>query len=213
LGRAAHEIVRLVRARRGYVAGNDVAGASGERRSGTWTVRVPVEAYETFLADVARLGEVQKTHAEAEDVGEEFYDVDARLRAKRLEEQRLLVHMERSTARLTDILAVERELSRVRGEVERMEGRLRFLADQTALTTATITVHEARSFVPSRPVPFGAQAARTLSGSVAALGAAVRGATLAALALLPWLVVVGVPALLVWRAARRRRTARSDRNG
>jgi tellurite resistance protein len=66
---------------------------------------------------------VRSLNSDAQDVTEEFYDVDARLRNKRVEEQRLVEHLKKSTARLQDILAVEREISRVRGEIEQMEGR------------------------------------------------------------------------------------------
>src|SRR5262249_42003483 len=138
LAGAEREMMKLVQASGGYVAENDLSNQSGARGQGSWKVRVPVDAFDAFLEGVARLGELQRVHRDSQDVSMEYYDVEARISNKQQEEKRLLKHLADSTGKLEDILNVERELSRVRGEVEQMQGRLRFLADQTTLSTVTI---------------------------------------------------------------------------
>ena len=91
-------------------------------------------------------------------MSEEYFDLDARQAAKKVEETRLLKHLADSTGKLDEILAVERELSRVRSEIERMQGRLRALSNLTTLATVTINVSEIKDYVPPRaprPCPRG----------------------------------------------------------
>ncbi|MGV3721593.1 MAG: DUF4349 domain-containing protein, partial [Actinomycetota bacterium] len=126
---------------------------------------------------------------------------------KRVEETRLLEHLRKSTGTLADILAVEQELSRVRGEIEQLQGRLRLLANQTELTTITVAINEAQEFVPIRGTSFGAEAARTLRGSISAMKQAAQGLALVVIALLPWLLVAAVivaPVVLLLRRLSRR---------
>jgi hypothetical protein len=78
----------------------------------------------------------------AEDVGEEFVDVSARLANARRLEDRIVVLLATRTGKLEDVIAAERELARVREEIERYEGRLRFLRNRVALSTLAVTVHE-----------------------------------------------------------------------
>ena len=87
----------------------------------------------------------QKNTTDSQDVTEEYYDVEARIKNKRVEEERLLKHLEQSTGKLEDILKVEKEISRVRGEIERQQGRLQYLDKLSALTTVTITLHERKA--------------------------------------------------------------------
>ena len=83
----------------------------------------------------------------AEDVGEEFTDITARVANAHRLEQRLIDLLATRTGKLPDVLDVERELARVREEIERMEGRLRYLKTQVATSTLTVTVHEAAPVV------------------------------------------------------------------
>lgn len=205
LEKTRRELVRRVKAHGGYLSDTALSGSTGESREGTWTVRIPVDRYEAFVEEVSRLGEVQALRTGSQDVSEEFYDIESRLKAKRVAEERLLKHLERSTTRLTDILAVERELSRVHSEIEQMEGRLRFLANQTDLTTVTITIHEAKGYTPPSPETLGTQVARTFSESVRLLGDTGKGILLTLIALLPWLLVIGLPLMFLLRRAWRRR--------
>ena len=78
----------------------------------------------------------------AEDVGEEFVDVAARAANGRKLEQRLIDILGTRTGKLSDVLAVERELARVREDIQRQEGRMRYLRTRASLSTLSVTVHE-----------------------------------------------------------------------
>jgi hypothetical protein len=85
---------------------------------------------------------VDFVNVNAEDVGEEFVDLTARAANGRRLEERLLDLLGSRTGRLQDVLAVERELARVREEIERLDGRLRYLRTRAAMSTLSVTVHE-----------------------------------------------------------------------
>jgi Domain of unknown function (DUF4349) len=204
------KLVQLVKTYKGYVAGTEVGGSAGSARQGRWKVRIPVDGYEAFMADVSKLGELQTIHTDSQDVTEEYYDVAARLSNKQVEERRLLRHLEKSTAKLSDILSVERELSRVRGEIEQLQGRLRVLANLSALTTVTITISEVKEYIAPKPTTFGAQISRSFHGSLMALRDVGKGLVLTVVALAPWLIVLALLAVPITWLTRRYRPRRTD---
>ena len=202
-------ISRLIEEHEGFLAESDQSSLALNQRRATWRVRVPVAHFQAFTNAVARLGEVRQNHVGSQDVTEEYMDLDARIRNKREEEKRLLKHLADSTGKLEDILAVEKELSRVRGEAEQMEGRLRFLADRSDLSTVTIEANEWKDYKPPVAATFGTQVGRTFFKSVEALVEFGRALALVAVALAPWipLVVVGLLAIrwLIRHGQRRER--------
>lgn len=202
MSEAARKLARRVREMGGYVSGANLTGSEGTPRSGSWIIRLPVSRFEAFMNGVTDFGILESSNTASQDVSEEFYDVEARLRNKRMEEARLLEHLRRSTAKLSDILAVEREISRVREEIERMEGRLRFLANQTDLTTITVSMREERDYVPARPATFMEKARTAFRDSRQALGAFLQVVALTVITLIPWLAIAAlvlVPLRLVLR--------------
>src|SRR5262249_12843084 len=117
---------------KGYVADSQLRPT---QHSGRWTVRIPQDALDTFLAEAQQWGVVLSSRTTAEDVTEQFIDVEARQKAKRSEEARLLKLLEEQTGTLTDVLAVEQQLHRVREELEQTDGRVRFLEHATRFAT------------------------------------------------------------------------------
>lgn len=193
----------LVEKHKGYVAKSEVRGAPGSRRTGTWTLRVPEADFTAFLAGLDRLGEPQRNTIDSKDVTEEFYDLEARIKNKKVEEERLITHLKESTGKLEDILAVERELSRVRGEIEQAQGRLQKLSNLTELTTVTVTVQELKDYVPPAAPSFGTSLGRTFEGSWTALVTLGKFIVLVAVALVPWLPVLGIIGGAIWLLVRR----------
>ena len=70
------------------------------------------------------------------------YDIEARIKNKKVEEQTLNKILQERSGNLEDVLKIEVELSRVRGEIERLEGKIRVLENLSSLATLTINVRE-----------------------------------------------------------------------
>lgn len=187
----------------GYVSRSYLSGSPGYRRSGDWTLRIPVESYQQCLAAARGLGEVRSVRSDSQDVSEEYYDVEARIRNKKEEEERLRQHLVDSTAKLEDILDVEKEISRVREEIERMEGRMRVLRELTSYSTVRIRVDEIRDYVPDEAPTYGTRVRRAWRESVSLLVTSAQALSIAVVAVTPWLVIIAVAGLLALLVLRR----------
>jgi hypothetical protein len=197
----------LVKESGGYIAHFREDRSYGNLRGGEWVLRVPVERFDTVLDGASRLGVPQNREVTAEDITEEYVDLSARLKSKQGIEARLLELVKTKAGEVKDIVAVETELGRVREEIERIEGRLRFLADRVALTTITIHAHEQRGYRPEQATLAG-KIATTFWASIDGMRMLAEAALLAAVAIGPWLVlliVVVLPPIMVLRRLTRRR--------
>jgi hypothetical protein len=199
------QVEAAVREHDGFVSASSLTGSPGHPRSGRWTVRVPVDRFSDFLAAMRLLGEVRSINSTSDDVTAEFYDVEARIRNKQQEEERLLKLLTEATGKLEEVLAVERELSRVRGEIEQAQGRLRMLKDVTELTTVTVSVTEIKNYVPDEAPTYATRVQRALTSSTAAAVATLQTLSLVAVALVPWLPAPLLLVLTVWALRRLRR--------
>ncbi len=192
-------IDELVKRFGGYLSESNVNRTQGAQRSGKWVARIPVDQFDEFLSAVVEIGVPENRQTNAQDVTEEYVDLEARIKNKQEIERRVVKLLEDRSGEIKDVIAVENELGRVREEIERMQGRLRYLANVTALTTVTISAREQRNYVPPQAPTLNAQIGQTWTKSVDGLRDLSRMLVLFAVALAPWLPVIAVPlALLVW---------------
>lgn len=140
----------------GYIANTVMQTGRGQLRSATLEVKIPADRFDEALAGLPPIGKLESVDITAQDVGEEFVDVTARMTNSRRLEARLIELLAARTGKLTDVLEVERELARVREEIERSEGRLRYLKAHASLSTLTISAHE--------PVPVVGRAGSSVMG-------------------------------------------------
>ncbi len=192
----------------GFLASSKLTSLPGAARRGTWTIRVPVERYEDCLAAARKLGEVRNVSSNSQDITEEYYDLEARIRNKKQEEDRLLKLLANATGKLDEILSVERELSRVRGEIEQMEGRKRMLTDLAAMSTVNLSVEEIKGYVPEESAGYLTRVRRAFDGSVRAMVFTATEISIFAVALVPWVPVLALFGLVAFLVLRRRSTRR-----
>ncbi len=212
-GQTERKLDELVKAAGGYVAQFREERSSGTQRGGRWTVRVPVATFSQFVEQVGQLGIAEQRETQADDVTEEYVDLGARLKNKQQLEARLLELVAKRGDEIKDVLALETELARVREEIERMQGRLRYLTDRVALTTVEITAYERLDFQPPVATTFAGRISQTFWDSVSALRECGEACVLVVVGLAPWLMSMSLAILLllgslVWWARRRSRRAR-----
>lgn len=187
----------------GYVANSSISGGRDQVRSATLELKIPATRYDQAIGGLNGIGRVEAVNTNVEDVGEEFVDVTARVtNAKRLEE-RLVGLLATRTGKLEDVLAVERELARVREEIERYEGRLRFLRTRAAVSTLSVTVHEPAPLLGQTP------GENPITGAIRQAWRNFVGFVAWGIASLGVLVPVGAIAVAGWYAYRRIRSRRA----
>lgn len=113
------------------------------------TVRVPAAHFDDAFAALREIGRMLSESRQAEDVTEEFVDLGIRLDTARKARDRLLEVLAKAE-KVADVLAVEAELRRLTEEIERMEGRRKFLMDRVALATLEVLFRSPRA-APGRP--------------------------------------------------------------
>ncbi|HZU39110.1 MAG TPA: DUF4349 domain-containing protein, partial [Gemmataceae bacterium] len=138
LDQTERQLQRLLKEQGGYIAQSQVTGSPGSPRQGSWTLRVPADHFEALREAVLGLGEMRENKVDSNDITDQYYDLNARIKTKQQEETRLLELLKKSTGNLKDILAVEEHLTQVRGEIEQMQGQLQRWDKQTALATLTV---------------------------------------------------------------------------
>jgi hypothetical protein len=213
LNNTEQAILKLIKDHGGFLAESDQNSDTREQRRATWRVRVPADRFDSFVGAVGRLGEVQRNRVGTQDVTEEFFDLEARIRNKQEEEKRLVKHLSASTGNLKDILDIERELSRVRGEIEQMQGRLRFLSNRTELSTVTINATEWKDYKPPVAVTYPTRIGRTFFRSVENLADFGTSLSLVLVALIPWIPLIVLGLFLVrWLLVRLRRKSQPARS-
>lgn len=193
----------LVSVHGGFVASNQTQRKFQNEQSGTWIVRIPVDQYSAFLDGVHSLGFAESRKENAQDVTEEFVDIEARIKNKKQLEARVISILDERSGKLVDVLEIERELSRVREEIERMEGRIRYLADRTSLATVTINCREQQEYQPATAPSLANRIKEAWSDSIGAMRFAGGNLLVASVALLPWAVLLTVFGWVAYRITRR----------
>lgn len=185
----------------GYIANSSMSGGRDQIRQATFELKIPAQKYEEAIGSLSTIGKVETVSSNAQDVGEEFVDVTARVNNARRLEERLISLLANRTGKLDEVLRVERELARVREEIERYEGRLRYLTTRVATSTLTVTVHEPAPILGNNPGenPIAAALRRAWRNFVALLAGAI-----ASLGVLIPLALVGVAGWYGYKRWRRR---------
>jgi hypothetical protein len=148
---AMAELRRIAQRVGGFVADAAVQSGRNQLRSATLQLKVPAARFDDLTLALGPLGRLQSVNVNAEDVSEEFVDVTARVANSRRLEDRLVELLRTRTGKLQDVLTVEHELARVREEIDRMEGRLRYLKASAQLSTLSVSLSEPPPIIASHP--------------------------------------------------------------
>jgi len=194
----------------GHVARARVEHADGSVPFAALELRVPASAFDGFVREVARLGTVLHEETRTEEISEAYYDAQARLESARQLEHRLLEFASSKTSDVKGLLEVERELGRVREEIETLAGRIAGYDGQVALSALSLDMVSRQRVSVGEAPTLGARLQHALGESFGALVLAGRGALLAFALLLPWLPLFAAGGYLgrrwLRRGSERRRT-------
>ena len=168
-----------------------------------YTVRVPVENYRTFLADVGEAGSVLDMSETAENITSSYIDVQARLSALETQRDRLnaLADQAETTA---DLLEIESQLSDVQYQLENYTRQLKNMDQQVSYSTVDIRLSEVATLTPTGTT-FGERIAEAFTGGWQGFVVFIQGFVLAIIYLWPVLLVAGVIVVVVRKIVKHRR--------
>ena len=167
------KIRQLVAQVGGYITNSSMSGGHDQIRQASIEIKIPNSQYDQAVGSLSSIGKVETVNSSAQDVGEEFVDVTARMANARRLEERLINLLDRGTGKLDEVLRVERELARVREEIERYDGRLRYLSARVAMSTLTINAHEPAPVIDPGKNPISDAFRRAWQNFVAMLAAVI----------------------------------------
>lgn len=139
-----------------YTEKSNIYSTDGMARNAHYTLRVPSANYTAFTGETGTIGVVTGSSQDNRDITENYYDTEARLENAKIREERVLEILKNSSD-LDDVLALERELSDIRYEIESYTGTLRKYDSLISYSTVTVSISEVREYVAPKtePVSFG----------------------------------------------------------
>ncbi len=176
------------------------------------SLRIPADELQTAVAAIKTLGRVESESQSGEEVSQQHADLVARLKTARETEERFRDILQQRTGRVSDVLEVEQSIARVRGEIEGMEAEQKALEHRVDFASVEVQLGE------QYKARFDSPAASVSTQMHNALVAGYRNATGSLLgfvyfvaeygpSLVIWLVILGLPVVLVWRRYKRIRSA------
>ena len=206
--KARGQLETILKRHRGYVGELRANDTTGSGRTLTATLRVPADQLDTTLAEVKTLGRVESESQSGQDVTSQYVDLQARLSNARNTEQRLTDLLRNRTGKLSDVLEVEQELDRVRGQVEQMEAERKNMANQVSFASLNATITE--DYKAELQVVPPSTSTRLSNAAVEGYRSIVDGVVSLVLfvlstgpSLLLWGAILFLPARMVWKRVRR----------
>ncbi|MHB1418440.1 MAG: DUF4349 domain-containing protein [Bacillota bacterium] len=202
---AARAIEGRVDAMGGMVTESNVSASSKDLTSGYLTLRVPSDKFTPLMTELAKMGEVESQRTYSQDVTEQYIDLEARVNNLKEQEQRLREILDKAN-NVDEILKVERELERVRGESESLTGKLNYLRNRVDYSTINIQLLETGQNVVVKTngvTGLGKRSTSALIGSLNGLFNAFGNLVVFLFAALPVLAVLALLILIVWFIRKR----------
>lgn len=182
------------------------------------TLRVPERLFDQTMQQLETYGKATNVQTGVDDVTMQYVDLESRLNNQIAQEKRLIEILDMADT-VEDVLEVEKELYRIRGEIESMTAQLTYLKDQVTYSTINLSLREesipTENISPGAFDDFGSKVMQALIGSINFVLSAVSVIVLAVVALLPVMIVLGglalIIVLLVRKASKRRKITAQEK--
>ncbi|MEQ8174587.1 MAG: DUF4349 domain-containing protein [Syntrophomonadaceae bacterium] len=194
------EVERL----QGYLANSSIM-VQEDRIQASLTLKVPANKAPEMISFLEKSGKVLEQSKASTDVSDEYYDTDARLKVMVKEEERLLNLLETRAATIQDLLAVEKEIARVRGEREALQARMNRLNNMVDYTTFAVSLEENKAALQAPKGTLG-KAGQGFVSSLNQLVKLLNGLFIVLITILPFLIVLLIIAYPINKLISRRRS-------
>ena len=199
-------ITELVKSCGGYFESKSLSNRSSGYRYGEFTVRVPAKEYERFCAQVGTLCHVTYMSSSAENITEEYYDTDSRLKTAQIKLERLQELLSKAD-NMADIITIESAISDTEYEIESLSGTLRHYDALVDYATVSLTLSETYKLDENEgaPLTFGARIARAFTNGLRDTGVFLEDLAIGIANNLVFLAVLAALAVVVVRAVRKKK--------
>lgn len=183
----------------------------GKRSNGRWaeyTVRVPAEKYQAFLDQAGALCHETWRDARQEDISEQYYDTEGRLKTQQIKLERLQALLAKAE-NMEDIITIESAISETEQMIDDLSGTLRHYDGQVDYATISISLSEVYKLSDVEEVPdsFGSRLGKAFTGGLADFADGLENFIVALAYGWMWVLILVVIAVVVVRVVRKRRRA------
>jgi len=193
----------------GRLTSSESRGDAGSKRTATCKLEVPSAKFRVLVSGLRGLGVPERDKVDSDDLTDEYVDIQARVRHLKAEEDNLLKLLTERARGVEEQLAIRRQIEPIRAQIEKAEGRQKYIEAKASYSTVTVNLREEANYVPPTadppptPPTFGDRVAKTFAGSWSLLVSVGEWIALVGVAVGPWLPFV-LPAgfLGVWTARR-----------
>lgn len=193
----------------GYFA-DSTSGERGESsRWANYTIRVPVNNFQTFLDQASKLCHETRHHISQQDISERYYDTAGRLKTQNIKLQRLQALLEKAT-NMEDIITIQSAISETEQAIDDLSGTLRHYDNQVDYSTIQVSLEEVYRFsnVPETPKSYGSLLASAFVEGLTDFAEWLEDITVSLAYSWPWLALIAIIVVIVVKINRRRREKR-----
>lgn len=207
LSKTMLELSSLVDSLNGYVAGSSTSNYDSQK-TGTISIRIPKLSFQNALSTIEGMGVLKDRSTSSEDITEQYIDLKARLTNLQSQEETLRGILSKAV-NVPDVLAVQKELERVRGDIDSLTGTLNYLEKNVEMSLITVNLTEPKSTQVKIPGPDWGEVVNT---AIFALYYVARGLTILIVALIP-IAVITVPILYLINRRSKKTKATQSKEG
>jgi len=190
----AYDAIHKLAVKHGGYLTDSTVNFANDRKTGFIKIRVPTDQFYTVIDEIEKLGKLVEMDVNGKEVTEEYVDLKARLNASKATEKRFIELLEKAHT-VEDVLKIEKELERKRGEIESLEGKLRVMEEKIEMAAITVNLEE-EGYLPLIPQ---IDWRKTFADSIFGLFLVVQSLIILAGYLLP-LALIGV---LIWTVRKK----------
>lgn len=200
------EIRGMIETKEGIISSSNIYEMREGQYGANLTLRIPNKNFDSVMAQLETYGKATNIQTGLDDVTMHYIDLESRLNNQKAQEKRLVEILDMAET-VEEVLEVEKELYRVRGEVETMTAQFNYLKDQVSYSTIHLLIREETiptgTVSPSAFHDLGSRIAQAFIGSINVVLNSVSFIIIAFSALLPILIILGVIVILVWLLVRK----------
>lgn len=176
----------LAESAEGIIQGSSISAGRNNEYQGTVTIRIPTDRFDAVLQEIRSLGRLTSSSISAEDVTEEYVDLNARkgaLETQLAQYNRILTQ----AVNVSEVLQVQREIERVQVEIDRITGRMKYLDSRISFSTITVRLSEPDQVVTST----GLSAASVITEGISGFIGMVATLVILVMTFLPVIIIIG----------------------